>query len=847
MTDDEPSEIEAAEVSLGEEEEEETPTPSSPRPVSADDPLAFDMFEAIATEMELERQRFTPHQSSSRSPLKQKGKQKGKAKEMTETWEVKDRSTPRAIAGPSSSNGFNWRARQHDAVQVDWDTQDPTPRVARRTPPPTRAWGAQRMSIKDQISPRRSVPRRSEVVDLLSDGENEMTPKAELRPARELIRRSIPAIRPEEASRSPSIDVHVQHRSSSVHRPHEEEEVSLQDDESESDPLADLLPEEEEEDVDVSNTGQREEVRSDDLKTPTDSQADLPPTPASVSQYANKFKNALELDMEVEEDEQDNDDLDDERAVDMEMYEAEDEDPLADLLPPEEDSEVGDDGTGTIPDDAKMEEEDPLNSLLPPEEDEGVVDLDVASGEEDEASAKMRLPPIQNGAVVRPGSSHQPINRKSTQPFRNIGDVEQPEAGPSKPKARPLKAVHDDIYDYAAIDSGEEEDDRALLRQRAISIQGSVDEPPPGQGRYRTESIAPSITHVNGHAARVHEVYRGSSRARSAFTDDGVDAYLVDDNGQELETDPEFVIPRDHKDQPSRIHGRVGNQASSYSRASGRRKWTKSEELLLYRTVQQVPLSEEYPLRVVWYLHGEYGVLSRDLAMFNPQHMKDKMRVIVAGRVHNRKDVVLRARFWLPREHYGREEYEREVSEWKREVSKVLTEEGERLDEEKRIREEEERKERERQEAEEEGSEDEDEDEQNDEDEEEEDDDGGNEEDAGSRKAKKKEKGAGRGKGKGGGKSKAPEKTNTKSKKGQASKPSEKGKRKRPSPTAKGKMTKVVKRKAHDEDEEEEEDDNEEESDMGGSKSVKKNGNSADAVADSAESEEDDRATVSDS
>ncbi len=39
---------------------------------------------------------------------------------------------------------------------------------------------------------------------------------------------------------------------------------------------------------------------------------------------------------------------------------------------------------------------------------------------------------------------------------------------------------------------------------------------------------------------------------------------------------------------------------------------------------KKFPLSEPYPLRVVWHLYGERGARDNRLQMFNPQHMKEQ-------------------------------------------------------------------------------------------------------------------------------------------------------------------------------------------------------------------------------
>jgi len=127
-----------------------------------------------------------------------------------------------------------------------------------------------------------------------------------------------------------------------------------------------------------------------------------------------------------------------------------------------------------------------------------------------------------------------------------------------------------------------------------------------------------------------------------------IDFFLFDEDGSRLEPDPSYRIPPYHKPLPSMLHGRKDNQIYQYTRMSGKRKWTMDEQVLLYRTIQKVPLDEPSPLRVVWYLHGEYGTLSNDLEDFNAQHMKDKMKTVVQVRYNNRRLIEGRARFWLP-------------------------------------------------------------------------------------------------------------------------------------------------------------------------------------------------------
>ena len=140
-----------------------------------------------------------------------------------------------------------------------------------------------------------------------------------------------------------------------------------------------------------------------------------------------------------------------------------------------------------------------------------------------------------------------------------------------------------------------------------------------------------------------------------------LDPFMEDEDGSLLEEDLSLVIPQDFTSRRSRIHGRLNGHVSAYSRLSGRMRWTKDQELLLYRTVQKVPLSEGYPLKLMWNLHGEHGLISRELEQFNPQHMKDKMRTIVETRVRNNRAVVGRARWWLPTGHPDKLAFEKEM------------------------------------------------------------------------------------------------------------------------------------------------------------------------------------------
>ncbi|KAL1411820.1 hypothetical protein Q8F55_002787 [Vanrija albida] len=142
------------------------------------------------------------------------------------------------------------------------------------------------------------------------------------------------------------------------------------------------------------------------------------------------------------------------------------------------------------------------------------------------------------------------------------------------------------------------------------------------------------------------------------------DSLMVDWDGKPLETDESYVLPADYDPNPSRLHGQVNGRGFRYARKSGKRRWTGAEELTLYRTLQKVPMSETYPLRVVWYLHGEWGVHSRVLSEFNPQHMKDKMRTIINRRINQRLPIEGRARAFLPASDPRRDDFDAEMEQY---------------------------------------------------------------------------------------------------------------------------------------------------------------------------------------
>ena len=226
------------------------------------------------------------------------------------------------------------------------------------------------------------------------------------------------------------------------------------------------------------------------------------------------------------------------------------------------------------------------------------------------------------------------------------------------PSSRPRHKS--DAQTFASPDPDEDQEDRQLLHSSETRrLNGR-------RMSLTAESLTPSV-HRSPHTPDLHRLDPPRISGRSinrAYEITGQDEYLIDGDGRPLEVDPTYIAPR-HVAQSSSIHGKIEGQSTPYSRLSGRRKWTKAEEILLYRTVQKVPLTEEYVLRVVWHLHGEYGKLSNTLEQFNPQHMKDKMRVIVDARVNQRRPVIGRARFFLRNHHIGKAEFIKEIEEIK--------------------------------------------------------------------------------------------------------------------------------------------------------------------------------------
>lgn len=140
------------------------------------------------------------------------------------------------------------------------------------------------------------------------------------------------------------------------------------------------------------------------------------------------------------------------------------------------------------------------------------------------------------------------------------------------------------------------------------------------------------------------------------------DPFMFDADGSPLRVRWGYMVPPDYTAPKSRIHGQREGQAFKYSRLSGQRmRWTKEQTLLLYRTVQKVPLRVENPMDVVMYLYGEFGVRSQDLAFYNKQHMRSRMVTVVETRMRNNLPIEGRARMFLPPREPRRMGYEKEL------------------------------------------------------------------------------------------------------------------------------------------------------------------------------------------
>jgi hypothetical protein len=151
--------------------------------------------------------------------------------------------------------------------------------------------------------------------------------------------------------------------------------------------------------------------------------------------------------------------------------------------------------------------------------------------------------------------------------------------------------------------------------------------------------------------------------------------YMVDEHGDELIPNEDYVLPAGYTPPPSNLFFKGKRVDGS------RKKFTEAQALLLYRTVQQVPMSEPAPISVVNYLHGEFGLLGQSLAQWNTTMMKDKLLTILQVRKNNAWPIVGRARKYCPKDWAENIEYKEEVqaiADGEEEHAKEMKEETER-------------------------------------------------------------------------------------------------------------------------------------------------------------------------
>ncbi|WWC96846.1 hypothetical protein V866_003721 [Kwoniella sp. B9012] len=224
-----------------------------------------------------------------------------------------------------------------------------------------------------------------------------------------------------------------------------------------------------------------------------------------------------------------------------------------------------------------------------------------------------------------------------------------------------------DAHSFAPMDPEEDLEDRHLLFQPSSPLRSmSQSREPPIKTEPEEDMLG-----LHGFVSRSHPNGIRRQRGVSApYIRDEDDPFLHDEDGSPLEPDELCISPvdvgREHSTKRSKLFGKTSTSSSIYCRLTGKRKWTLEEELLLYRTVQKVPIQEEYPLRMVWNLYGEFGRFGKQLRWYNTQHMKDKLRTTVKRRQNEGRRVEGRVRAWAARGTREREEYEEELEEYKR-------------------------------------------------------------------------------------------------------------------------------------------------------------------------------------
>nr|ODN89251.1 hypothetical protein L204_06188 [Cryptococcus depauperatus CBS 7855] len=236
---------------------------------------------------------------------------------------------------------------------------------------------------------------------------------------------------------------------------------------------------------------------------------------------------------------------------------------------------------------------------------------------------------------------------------------------------------------FASVDTDEDERDRVRLssmkhkyvelsraytEEEADSILEGGQKPLDVQSRNTPETQEKDILRRSSRPSSMEPILTIANWRRRKVEDmNSPDPYLIDSDGSPLQTDPTYVLPLDYHFPVSELFGPVPGSESNpkiqwrYHRMTGPRQWSEDEALLLYRTVQKVPLFEEFPFRVVDYLYGEYGSKGDDLKWHHRQHMKDKMKSIVETRLNQGKSVTGRARAYARKDTKARQQWDKEI------------------------------------------------------------------------------------------------------------------------------------------------------------------------------------------
>jgi hypothetical protein len=148
---------------------------------------------------------------------------------------------------------------------------------------------------------------------------------------------------------------------------------------------------------------------------------------------------------------------------------------------------------------------------------------------------------------------------------------------------------------------------------------------------------------------------------------------MYDELGRPLEPNEDYIVPATWDPPKSRIHGKKAGKVYQYSRLDGRKvRFTGPESLLLWRAVQQAPMSVENPVDAAAYLYGEFGVRNHTLALYNKQHMRSRLVTMCETRVNRGLPIEGRARMFLPLKHPLRREYEEDKVAWRAEEAARL-------------------------------------------------------------------------------------------------------------------------------------------------------------------------------